>query len=369
MTREPACALLRHIRRLVADVPDPPRDGELLARFTRSRDEDAFAELVRRHGGMVLGVCGSVLRDRQDAEDAFQATFLALARKAHTIRKPGSLAGWLHGVARRIARKLSARAARRPESPAGDLHALPARPMDDLTWREMRAALYEELERLPERNRLPLLLCHLEGQTQDEAARQLGWTLGTLRGRLLRGRELLRARLRRRGLDPSASLLAAVLSQGEASAVPPVLAASVTRSAVSAVAGGAIVSGRVAGLADAALGAMSLARLKAAAAALLVFAMVGSGALAVYSAGEEPPAKESGATPAVATEERAEPEEEESVRTDLLGDPLPRGAVARVGTERLCGMGPIVFLAGGKTLVSGDGLGRVTFWDTQTGKE
>jgi len=149
---------------------------------------------------MVLGVCGAVLHQRQDAEDVLQATFLVLARKAASIRKREALASWLHGVARRLALKLRARAGRRPAVERSNLDLLQARPMDDLTWRELRVVLHEELDQLPEKYRSPLVLCHLEGKTQDEAAHQLGWTSGMLRGRLLRGRDLLRGRLSRRGL-------------------------------------------------------------------------------------------------------------------------------------------------------------------------
>src|SRR5205823_4939747 len=119
------------------------------------------------------------------------------------------------------ARKVRGRNLRRRTTPGEALDGVPARPMEDLTWRELRRVLHEELGRLPEKNRLPILLCHLEGQTQDEAARALGWSLGRLRGRLLRGRELLRRRLTRRGLAPSVPLLVATLFPGEADAAPP----------------------------------------------------------------------------------------------------------------------------------------------------
>src|SRR5262249_54354144 len=157
------------------------------------RDEAAFAELVRRYGPTVLSVCRSVLRHEQDAQDAFQATFLVLARRAASIRKQASVGSWLHGVARRLALRPRVAAARRGVHERQAAARPAAAPMDDLTWRELRRVLHEELGRLPEKQRVPLLLCYLEGKTQDEAARQLGWTAATLKGRLARGRQRLRA--------------------------------------------------------------------------------------------------------------------------------------------------------------------------------
>src|SRR5207253_996090 len=128
----------------------------------------AFAILMQRHGAMVFGVCRSVLHHAQDAEDAAQATFLVLARKASSIRQKGSLASWLHGVAYRLAMKARAARSRIPQAPASDRPS--PTPMDELIWRELRQVLHEEMGRLPERYRLPLILCYLEGQTQEEAA-------------------------------------------------------------------------------------------------------------------------------------------------------------------------------------------------------
>src|SRR5262249_30017333 len=148
-------------------------DDELLGRFAEARDEAAFTALLERHGSMVLGVCRRVLGHPQDAEDACQATFLVLARKAASIRKRTSLASWLHGVAFRIARKLRGKRAL-PASAALPEVAVAGGAEAELSWREVRAVLDEELERLPERYRAPLLLCCLEGLTRDEAASRLG---------------------------------------------------------------------------------------------------------------------------------------------------------------------------------------------------
>ncbi len=219
MTSAPQ-TVLRHLRRL-ASAREPAEDAELLARYVACRDEEAFTGIVRRHGPMVLGVCRRLLRRTDDAEDAFQITFLVLVRKAATIRKPGSLASWLHGVACRVAGKL------RAAGPALLANTRTTReesdPSDEITWRELRGVLDAELARVPETYRAPLVHCYLQGQTQDEAARQLGWTQITLRRRLERGRALLKARLTRRGVTLSAALLAPLLSAAAAEAMSPAL--------------------------------------------------------------------------------------------------------------------------------------------------
>jgi RNA polymerase sigma factor (sigma-70 family) len=187
----------------LTDLPD----HDLLRRFLTGRDQAAFTALLRRHGPMVLGVCRALLACDADAEDAFQATFLVLAHRAGSIRKAASLAGWLHGVASRTARKARAESARRAER---ERHAAvgPESQPDDLTWREVRRVVHEELNHLSERYRGPLVLCYLEGCTLDQAAARLGVAKNTLRARLERARTVLRARLVRRGLGPAAVLLA-----------------------------------------------------------------------------------------------------------------------------------------------------------------
>jgi RNA polymerase sigma-70 factor (ECF subfamily) len=197
-------------------------DGELLEQFLAQRDEAAFAALLRRHGPMVWRVCRGLLAHPQDAEDAFQATFLILARKAAAIGRRQLLANWLFGVARRAAlnmRALRARRARHEQS-CGDLPDVPA--TVETPWDDIQAVLDEELARMPAKYRLPLLLCGLEGMTHAEAGAYLGWPTGTVAGRLSRGRELLRTRLLRRGVTAPAAALAALLAPDAASAaVPP----------------------------------------------------------------------------------------------------------------------------------------------------
>jgi RNA polymerase sigma factor (sigma-70 family) len=201
-----ADVLLRHLRHLTAtglihEVPD----RELLLRFSQAQDEAAFTDLVRRHGPMVQGVCRRVLGHEQDAEDVFQSTFLVLARKAGSARWQESVGAWLYEVARRLACKARGQRERslqcQPPAPSRSI----LDPLDEITLGEAQRVLDEELSRLPRCYRAPLVLCHLEGATRDEASQQLGWALTTFRRRLKRGQELLRSRLARRGLDLSSA--------------------------------------------------------------------------------------------------------------------------------------------------------------------
>ncbi|VTR91382.1 sigma-70 family rna polymerase sigma factor : RNA polymerase sigma factor, sigma-70 family OS=Singulisphaera acidiphila (strain ATCC BAA-1392 / DSM 18658 / VKM B-2454 / MOB10) GN=Sinac_0102 PE=4 SV=1: Sigma70_r2: Sigma70_r4_2 [Gemmata massiliana] len=201
-------SLSAFVRQLAGrSVPIKSADAELLARFVATRDESAFAALVDRHTPTVLGACRRLLGHAQDAEDAAQAVFLLLARNADRVRQPAALGAWLHGVAVRVARK--ARSRRRPVQPLPEVTSptLPPEP----SWADARRVIDEVLAALPETLRAPLVLCYLEGLTRDEAAARLGWPLATLRGRLERGREKLRAGLGRRGFPLAAGLLAVVL--------------------------------------------------------------------------------------------------------------------------------------------------------------
>jgi RNA polymerase sigma factor (sigma-70 family) len=258
-------------------------DGELLGRFAEGHDEAAFTVLVERHGPMVLGVCRRVLGHAQDAEDACQATFLVLVRKAHSVRKRTSVANWLYGVAYRTARKLKGRRAR---ARAAELPAVSVAGAAEaeVSWREVRAVLDEELQRLPEKYRGPLVLCYLEGLTRDEAARRLGLSANRLRGLLDYGRGLLRARLGRRGLALSAALLAGPLVSEAAAAVPALLVVSTVKAAALAAAGQAwagLVPAHVAALAEGMVQTMLLSKLKMTAVALLLVAALGAGTSAL----------------------------------------------------------------------------------------
>jgi RNA polymerase sigma factor (sigma-70 family) len=181
--------------------------------------QEAFGALVDRHGPMVLGVCRHVLHTHHDAEDAFQATFLVLARKGGSIRNRRVLAGWLHEVAHRTAIKARARAARRRllEREGAELAPAAVEPNSQdeaAAWNELRPVLHAEVEMLPERYRIPVILSYLEGKTNEEVAALLRWPVGTVKGRLSRARELLRRRLTRRGLTLSAAFLLTALSHG-----------------------------------------------------------------------------------------------------------------------------------------------------------
>jgi RNA polymerase sigma factor (sigma-70 family) len=215
----------RRIRSILGAASARDADAVLLARFVAGRDEAAFAELARRHGPLVYGVCRRVLADPHDAEDAFQATFLILSSRASAIRNGDSLSCWLHGVALRVAVRLRHKQRRRIDR-APLPEDVPQPETDDVTWREVRRLLDEELAGLPERFRQPLILCYLEGKTRDEAAAALGWTLATFRGRLERARERLRRRLERRGVALSAALLATLAARQVDAAIPNLTAAS-----------------------------------------------------------------------------------------------------------------------------------------------
>ena len=223
--------VLRHIRTLFAGPQaEGQTDGDLLDQFTHQRSDAAFAALLERHGPMVLSVCRGVLRDEHLAEDVFQATFLVLARKAGSIRKREALAGWLHGVAFRLALKLRGQSQGRERS-MNPAH-LPAVAAPAVTRDEQQEVLHDELRRLPERYRLPLVLCYLEGRTHNEAALQLGWSAGKLRGLLDRGRERLRGHLVRRGVTLPVAGAATLLADSMApAAVPSLLAVSTVKAA------------------------------------------------------------------------------------------------------------------------------------------
>jgi len=262
-------------------------DLDLLDRFVQHRDEGAFAAVVERHAAMVLGVCRRVLRNASDAEDAFQVTFLVLVRKAATIRKQASLASWLYGVAYHVAKNVKrglTRRAAREAIVAVEVHAPPV--TGDASWREMQLVLDEELNQLPERFRIPLVLCYLEGKTRDEAAQQVGWSLGTFRGRLDCGRELLRARLIRRGLTLSTALFANALMQSAASAsVPPALSGATVKAGTLYASGYALhdcgIPPQVAALTQSMLKASITTKSKLTATAVLGFGLITSGTILV----------------------------------------------------------------------------------------
>jgi RNA polymerase sigma factor (sigma-70 family) len=264
---------VRYARRLLARAdPAAPSDAELLGRFADGRDEDAFAALLDRHGPMVLGVCRRVAADPDDADDAFQATFLVLARRAKSVRRRDAVAGWLYAVAVRVAQDARDRAARR-RARERRADPPPPTPPPDPTGAELRAALDEEVRRLPEKYRAPVVLHHLEGLTKADAARRLGWAEGTVSGRLDRARALLRARLTRRGVAPPAAGLIAVTS-----AAPSQALRDATLQAGLAFAAGRVAAPTAAtALADGVLAAGLATRLKVACAVALLASGVAAG--------------------------------------------------------------------------------------------
>src|SRR5262245_45078579 len=212
MTTRATENVLRHLHSLATaqEVHDLP-DDQLLQRFTAISDDAACTELMRRHGPLVLSVCRRVLHREQDVEDAFQATFLILARKAASIDRHASVACWLHRVAHHAALRARASTARAGRDEEHSTERAPADPLAEVSGRELLAVVDAELQQLPDPVRAPLVLCYLEGKTRDAAARVLGWSLATLKRRLGEGRTLLRERLTRRGLGLPAALLLAGL--------------------------------------------------------------------------------------------------------------------------------------------------------------
>jgi RNA polymerase sigma factor (sigma-70 family) len=296
-------------------------DGELLRRFAVDRDEQAFAALLQRHAATVWAVCRHQLRSAQDAEDAFQATFLVLARKAGTVRRATSLGSWLHGVAFRIATRARQSGDRRQARERKAAARAPVSAPPEQAWHDLQAALDEEIQRLPERYRTPFVLCCLEGKPRAEAAVELRCGEGTLSGRIARARELLQRRLARRGMTLSAALGALDLwRRGPAAEVPPALLRAAAHGAGDAAPS---VSATALVLAEGATGTTSAMRCFLAAAVL-----AGLGLLAAAGMRATPPAHEE--TPAQHPPGAAGG----APRTDRFGDPLPPGAVARMGTVR-----------------------------------
>jgi RNA polymerase sigma factor (sigma-70 family) len=258
--------VLSHLHRLAEPVNDLGPDVELLRRFVTERSEDAFAAIVRRHGPLVLRVLAQVLSAAEDVEDAFQAAFLVLVRKASSISRGDQLAGWLYGVAYRVAVRVRATGCRRRfrEQSVAEIPV----PKDQPASRpcEHWWMLHEEVMRLPKKYHLPVVLCYLEGKTHEEAARELGWPKGTLSGRLARARDLLHRRLTRRGLVMPVGGLVVLLWAGSApAALPPKLLSVSVASAMALVAGvsfSGTISASVSSLLEGVLRVMLIAKLK-----------------------------------------------------------------------------------------------------------
>jgi RNA polymerase sigma factor (sigma-70 family) len=269
---------LYELRRAAAGRPSS--DGQLLERFAMDRDEVAFETLLQRHGPMVWNVCHRMLTDPNDVEDAFQATFLVLVRKAQAIAKRESIGSWLHGVAHRVALDARLQAKHRRERERKAAPPACAQPDTELLWNDLRHVLDEELEHLPEKYRSPLVLCYLEGKTNDEAADQLGWTRGTVAGRLNRARELLRGRLTRRGITLASGALVSLMSPSAAPAGMSALLARTTLQAALAYSAGTAMADQCSSsiaLAEGVLTTMHAWKIRTVIAIVMMLGMLGIG--------------------------------------------------------------------------------------------
>jgi RNA polymerase sigma factor (sigma-70 family) len=350
--------LLRQIATLVdAETTRDLTDAQLLQRFVERREQSAFAALVQRHGRLVWGVCRHLLGQEQDAEDAFQATFLVLARRAGAVHKTEALASFLHGVAYRVAMKAKQSARKRQARELLTGHRPQAQPPADLAWRELQAALDEEVARLPERYRAPFVLCCLEGRTREEAVRELGCKEGTVSSRVARARRLLQERLAARGVTLSAALCAGVLWKQSAAAA---VSAGLVGSTLQAMAGAqGEVSAAAARLAEGVMKGMGLGKWHVGGILVLGLSLLATGAGLWGRHSAAPPAQvrpNDGPVAAVP-------------RKDLHGDPLPSGALARLGTVRQrAANSHLAVTADGKEVVTVGPDMTVRRFDARTGQ-
>jgi RNA polymerase sigma factor (sigma-70 family) len=360
-------------------------DRQLLDSFVADGDQAAFAVLMHRHGPLVFGVCRRVAGDHHTAEDCFQGTFLVLARRASRIREKNSLGSWLYGVAQRIASRANAQAVAQRTRERRSLEMPRAEPLDELTWQELRGVLDEEIGRLAEKYRAAIILCHLEGKSHAQAAKELGWPKDTVTRRVGRGRELLRQQLVRRGITLSAAALATSLGEKALAApVAAMLTINTLKAVTSIAAGQAVTAGwlseRAITLAEEALIGMAGIKAKVILLAVVLGLAVGGAGLASYGGvGEKKQAARTaiGQTLPASIDQRAQEKKDAPTATDLYGDPLPAGAVARLGTVRFrlgssgigsSGSTAFDFLADSKTVVSTRDTHVVQFWDAATGK-
>ena len=345
---------LLHLRRGPTRSAGPaPTDGALLRRFVDDRDEAAFAHLVQRHGPMVFGVCCRILCPGPDAEDAFQATFVVLARRAAALADRAVVGNWLFGVARRTALKARLVAARRRAK-----EQEMARPVSQPLAHpeELREVIDAAVADLPTKYRVPVVLCELEGRSLREAAAELGWPEGTVAGRLSRGRALLRARLARAGLPATAAVALAI-------PVPSALAAAAVGVGCAAGGGAGVVPPAVAVLAAQVQRQMALIRIMPITVGLGV-ALAAAGAITMTRGDPEP-------TPLVAVPAADGLEVPRRPAVDAFGDPLPAGAVARLGTGRLRHggrLGALAFTADGTGLVGAGDQWANQVWDVGSGR-
>jgi RNA polymerase sigma factor (sigma-70 family) len=368
MAEAPANPFLHHLRHLIGAAPGAGlTDGQLLERFLAERDETAVEVLVRRYGPLVFGVCRRVLRNTHAAEDAFQATFLILIRKAPSLDRGKPLGSWLYTVAYRLALSARTQELRRQRWEERAARYRPPVEGQAPSPGDLVVALEEELHRLPARHRAPLVLCYLEGKTNEQAAAILGCPAGSMSARLAQARERLRQCLARRGFVAPAAGLATLAATAQAS-VPLPLLDNTVRAAVwfagEHAATASFVSGQAVALARGAFRAMFVHKLKIAAALLLTATMLGTGATLLLKAAPQvsPPTQPAEPLPPQGRPERAE----------LPGDTLPRGVQARMGSTQLRHGGAVFFAAytpDGKALVTAGRDGTVRLWDLATARE
>ena len=268
------------------NVTETPTDGQLLASVASTQSHDCFGQLVERHGTMVLGVCRRQLPVAHDAEDAAQAVFVVLWKKAANLRGRTSVAGWLHHVARNVCRNARKAAAVRQKHEQRAAEMNDGQIVNEADWSEIKDVLDEELSRLPEKYRLPVILCHLQGHTHEEVAALTGVKESTVSTRLSRARELLRARLARRGITIGSIGLATALAANTCSAaVPASFVTSTTQAAALFAAGklaaGGALSAKTAALAQGAIHMLTIAKMKTAAAVLVTASVVAGGGAVV----------------------------------------------------------------------------------------
>jgi RNA polymerase sigma factor (sigma-70 family) len=378
-------ATLGEVLRYLRTTCDPQHthdltDAALLERFLRQREEAAFAILVQRHGPMVLAVCRRLCGNDAAAEDAFQATFLVLVRRAGSIRKWASLGSWLYGVARHIASRARTQAATRQHHERRCKRMPPAEPLDDLTWQELRTVLDDEVGRLPEQYRAAIVSCYLEGQSYEQAAHELGWPKSSVANRLARAREMLRKQLVRRGITLSGGVLAAALGENAGGVqVTARLIIDTVKAAAAIAAGKALAadlfSTHAVALAEEAMKPMHAFRRKFLVALLaLGLAVIGGSLAAQFAPTEQSLPASTESAPVAGSVSVGPPKPDPVVTADAFGDPLPEGVVARLGTVRFrhaIFTTKVAFAFGGKVLASagGDLQGfDIRLWDTTTGK-
>jgi RNA polymerase sigma factor (sigma-70 family) len=354
MVQKSGAAVVRQIQGLIDATFEDMTDRALLDLYAQRSRQDAFAEVLRRHGRMVLGVCRRALANPADADDAFQASFLVLARRAGVPCWDESVASWLHGVARRVALKLRTTAARRRKHEMKPRVLAMPPPTPEIERAELQAVIDEEIGRLPEKHRKPLVLCCLEGQTVAQAARDLGWPIGSTSGRLARAKVILRDRLTRRGCGLAAIAAAVLDGEVEAVVVPGVVTAAVLCLAANPK---VVVPGfeAIAALAAGVLREIRSVRIKAVLALALAASILAGGLFAAW--------------------DRAEPRGvATAVRPAAANAPRPVVRVWRAGPVikwdgKRGAAWSIAFAADGKTLALGLSDGTASVRETATGKE